>query len=259
MHILLPPSEGKRAGGRSRSLVAHPDAGPLASARTAALDALATLLAGEQAAAVGALLLPPAVAADALAANAQVRTSPTTAALARYAGVVYDGLAYGRLTHAAQLLARRRVHIFSGLFGVVRGDENVPMYRVPAKAVLPGLGVAGTYWRPILSEVLPELLGRGLIIDLRSGDYAAMWRPDKSIRERVVSVRILSPTPAGTRAVISYPSKFSKGRLAAALLEALAGGTQITSVQDVTRVWGSAGGVGSELTGPGQLDLFAAQ
>ncbi|MEO6887165.1 MAG: peroxide stress protein YaaA [Jatrophihabitantaceae bacterium] len=259
MHILLPPSEGKRSGGRGRSLTAHPDAGPLALARTAALDSLATLLAGDPDVAAGALLLPPAVTADALAANAVVRTSPTTAALSRYAGVVYDGLAYGTLSHGARLLARRSVYIFSGLFGVVRGDENVPLYRVPAKAVLPRLGVAGTYWRPILSDLLPNLLGRGLIIDLRSNDYASMWRPDKAIRERVVSVRILSPTPTGTRAVISYPSKFGKGRLAGALLETLAGGTPITCPQDVADAWISCGGAAYELTGPGQLDLFAVQ
>ena len=53
----------------------------------------------------------------------------------------------------------------------------VPDYRVPAKATLPGIGVAATFWRPVLGVTVPALLAPGLVVDLRSSDYAAMWRP----------------------------------------------------------------------------------
>lgn len=80
---------------------------------------------------------------------------------------------------------------------MLRGDEPVPLYRVPAKAALPGLGTAGSFWRHALLPVVPELLGSGLVVDLRSTDYASMWRPDARRAHRVVTVRVLSPAPRG--------------------------------------------------------------
>jgi hypothetical protein len=255
VHILLPPSEAKAAGGRGRSISGRGRAGPLDQARAAVLTALGELLAGDPAVAAGALLLPAGVAADALRVNAAVAHAPTTPALRRYSGVVYDGLGYADLSAAAQRLAGRSVWVFSGLFGVVRGDEPVPAYRVPAKAVLPGIGIAGTFWRPLLEDVLPERFARGLVIDLRSGDYAAMWRPDARTAARTVTVRVLSPTPAGGRAVVSYPSKFAKGRLAAALLGRRSVGDPVRDIEDVAAAWRTIGAGTATITGPRHLEV----
>lgn len=256
MHLLLPPSEGKTAGGRGRPLRSRPDDGsPLVAARAATTRALAELVAGDPGAAAAALLLPDGVAAEALAANARVLDAPTTPALRRYAGVVYDGLGFADLPADQQRIAGRSVLVFSGLFGVVRGDEPVPTYRVPAKAVLPGLGIAATFWRPVLTEVLAGSLRRGLIVDLRSSDYAAMWRPDRATAARTVTVRVLSPAPRGGHAVISYNSKLAKGRLAAALLARAAAGQPVGSADDVVAAWLDTGGVGAKPT-PTGLDLY---
>ena len=255
MHILLPPSEGKTPGGRGKPL--SPDDSVLGRGRAAVLAGLDTLLAGDPAKAADALLLPPGVAGDALAANAAIARSRTMPALRRYAGVLYDGLAYQRLSPAARKLAGRRAHIFSGLLGVVRGADAVPNYRVPAKATLPGIGIAGTYWRPILTDVLSERLADGLIVDLRSSDYAAMWRPDKASAERVVAVRILSKTPSGRYAVISYNSKLAKGLLAAALLEAAATGTKLDSADSVVQIWTSIG-IQGETRNSNRVDLYTS-
>ncbi|MBN9619288.1 MAG: peroxide stress protein YaaA, partial [Actinobacteria bacterium] len=130
MHLLLPPSEGKTAGGRGRPLRSRPaDDTLLGQARATTLKALRELVGGDPGAAAEALLLPSGVAAEALATNARVLDTPTTPALRRYAGVVYDGLGYADLPADQQRLAGRTVLIFSGLFGVVRGDEPVPHYR----------------------------------------------------------------------------------------------------------------------------------
>lgn len=257
MRILLPPSEAKTAGGRGRPIGARPLAGPLAEPRQVVLDALRRLLAGDADHATAALALPGGVAAEALAVNREVSCSRTTAALRRYAGVVYDGLGFGAMSPPVQRLAGRSVLIFSGLWGMVRGDEPVPAYRLPAKAVLPGIGVAGTFWRPWLDEVLPDLLGRGVVVDLRSSDYAAMWRPRGALAERVIAVRVLSPLPRGGRGVISYNSKLAKGRLAAALLARAAAGTACRGVDDVAAAWHDAGGRGVEAGArTGHLDLL---
>jgi cytoplasmic iron level regulating protein YaaA (DUF328/UPF0246 family) len=257
VHLLLPPSEAKASGGRGRPLAERLDDGALAGARTAARAALAELVAGDPTRAAEALLLPPGIAADALASNAAVPTSRTMPAVQRYAGVVYDGLALASLDEKQQRLAARSILIFSGLFGVVRGDEPIPAYRVPGKAVLPGLGIASTFWRPVLTEVLPQQLRRGLVVDLRSSDYAAMWRPGSGFGARLVTVRVLSPAPRGGYAVISYNSKFAKGRLAAALVRRAATGEPVASAADVVAAWTSCGGAGAELV-PGGVELFTA-
>ena len=258
MRILLPPSEAKTTGGRGRPVGSGTLSGPLAEPRRLMLDALATLVDADPAAAAAALALPRGVADEALAVNRGVSASRTTAALRRYAGVVYEGLGFDAMSPQVQRLAARGVLIFSGLWGVLRGDEPVPAYRVPAKAVLPGIGVAGTFWRPRLDEVLPALLGRDMVVDLRSSDYAAMWRPRAALAERVIAVRVLSPLPRGGYGVISYNSKLAKGRLAAALLAREAAGMACRGADDVVGAWLEAGGRGAEPgTHPGRLDLLS--
>jgi hypothetical protein len=260
VHVLLPPSEGKTSGGRGRPLRDRPVGdGPLAAARVTVAEALLKLVAGDPDAAAAALLLPAGVAAAALAADAEVLDAPTTPALRRYAGVVYDGLDFAGMTGPEQRVAQRCVHVFSGLFGVVRGDEPVPDYRVPAKAVLPGVGVVGTFWRPVLTAVVPDRLRRGLVLDLRSADYAAMWRPDPAVAPRVLGVRILSPAPRGGHAVISYNSKYAKGRLAAELIRRQAGGAPVETVDDVIAAWSQwTGAADAVRTGRG-LDLYTVR
>ena len=258
MHVLLPPSEGKTAGGRGRPLRRRASSAGdvLGAARNHAVAALLELVAGDPAAAAEALLLPAGVAAAALAADAVVLDSPTTPALRRYAGVVYAGLDHESLTPAEQRLAGRSCLIFSGLFGVVGGDEPVPDYRVPAKAVLPGLGIAGTFWRPVLDEVVPARLGRGPVVDLRSSDYAAMWRPRRDLADRVIAVRVLSPVPRGGHAVISYNSKFGKGRLANALIRRAAAGDPVKTAEDVAAAWLSWDGAAEARVSRTGLDLY---
>ena len=254
MRILLPPSEGKQPGGRGRALTAEPAgnrsastteaAGELARHRAELLAALGRLL--DQPDAASALLLPPSVAESALAINRRAATAPTLPAMRRYAGTVYQGLAVTGLSPAASRLAGTALLIFSGLLGVSRGGDPVPDYRVPAKAVLPGIGVAGTFWRSRLAGLVPPLLDSGPVIDLRSTDYAAMWQPPagSELDGRLIGVRVLSPTPSGRLAVVSYRSKLAKGRLAAALLERQAAGRRITGPDEVLEIWAGLGGAG---------------
>jgi cytoplasmic iron level regulating protein YaaA (DUF328/UPF0246 family) len=265
MRILLPPSEAKTSGGRSRRLgarsaIPRPGEGGTAAdrlerARAQVIEALLAQLELGPARSAKALLLPPAVIDDAIAANAAVLTSATTAALRRYSGVVYAGLAPDTFSEAQLRVARRSVLIFSGLFGVVAGSEPIPNYRVPAKATLPGIGVVSTFWRPILDEVMPAMLGRHLIVDLRSGDYQAMWRPARPMSGQVVSVRVLSRRPGLAPAVISYPSKYGKGVLARALIERESDELAVRSVDDVVAAWSGGGGFDARPGPGGGLDL----
>jgi hypothetical protein len=243
VRILLPPSEAKNPGGRGLPLSRRRRRHPIDDSRDLVLQGLAELLAGaEHSAAASKLLLPGSVAAAAIEDNRRVSTAPTMPALDRYAGIVYDGLFLQPLSDAARAVAQRELLIFSGMFGVLRGGDPIPAYRVPAKAWLPGLGVVSTFWRPRLDALMPALLDHGPVIDLRSGDYAAMWQPAGQARARLVSVRVLSPRPDGTLGVVSFASKLAKGRLAAALLERRAAGQPVQDVDDLAAAWTAAGG-----------------
>jgi cytoplasmic iron level regulating protein YaaA (DUF328/UPF0246 family) len=253
VRILLPPSEAKQPGGRGRPLAARPPHPLLGPARAEVFGALETLLAAGPEKAAEALQLPPSVRAAALAANAAALTSPTRPALQRYRGVVYEGLAHDALPAAAQRLAGRQVHVLSGLFGVVRGDDPVPDYRVPAAAALPGLGILATHWRRVLTPLMAQLLGDDLVIDLRSTDYAAMWRPGRD--HRLITVRAVSRLPSGGVGVISYNSKFAKGRLAAALVQRVAAGGAVASAADVVDAWRAATGRSAEALAAGQVEI----
>jgi cytoplasmic iron level regulating protein YaaA (DUF328/UPF0246 family) len=191
VRILLPPSEAKHPGGRGRPLADRHAGGELDEHRAELFAALARLL--DQPEAADALLLPPSIAEPALAANRRAAAAPTLPAVRRYAGTLYQGLDVAGLSAAAARQARTDLLIFSGLLGVSRGGDPVPDYRVPAKAVLPGLGVAATFWRRRLARLLPALLGTGPVIDLRSTDYAAIWQPAPASSEagRLIAVRIL--------------------------------------------------------------------
>ncbi len=259
VRILLPPSEEKASGGRGRPLSVQADDSLRDRSRAIVFTALDKLLAGDPGAAARALQLPAGVAEDALAANRVAADSATSPALRRYAGVVYQGLDAATLTPAQYRRAQRETLIFSGLLGVLRGGDPAPRYRVPAKAQLPGLGIAGTYWRPILDELMPSLLGRGLVVDLRSSDYSAMWRPAGDTAEQVVTIRVLSVRPNGRRGVISYNSKLAKGRLARALIVRADAGAPARDAEDIRAAWADAGGAGSELhrvDGRVELELF---
>lgn len=111
--------------------------------------------------------------------------------------------------------------MLSGRWGAVRGGDPVPDYRVPASGSVSGLGLVVAHWREPLAAVLPALVGGAAVLDLRSTDYTAMWRPAGPVRAQVLAVRVLAERGSGVaRRVgpVSYHAKWVKGRLARHLL-----------------------------------------
>jgi uncharacterized protein len=221
MFILLPPSEAKVVGGDGPAFVAD---GPLAVTRRLVLTEAAALCSKAAAAktsrgktgAAAALKLPPGELDEACLRNAAIFETPTMGALDRYDGVVYQGLGAGSLSAAARRIADESILIFSGGLGVVRGDELVPWYRIPASARLPKAGTVASRWRPALAKHVPDLLGDAFVVDMRSSDYAGLWKSPS-----VLAVRVLQRRPTGVgEQVVSFHSKLVKGRLARALVTA---------------------------------------
>jgi cytoplasmic iron level regulating protein YaaA (DUF328/UPF0246 family) len=214
--ILLPPSEGKTAPRRGKPLVLGDLSSPgLTATRTRVLDALVTLCA-EQPDRAASVLEVPKTQLELVARNAALRGAPTARADAVYTGVLYDALGLATLSPGARRRAARRVRVTSSLFGLVAPADRIPAYRLSGDAVLPGLGSVSAEWRRALGPEITELVGDGLLVDLRSGMYAAFWRP--TVLPRVATVRVLHEV-AGKRQVVSHFNKATKGRILRALLE----------------------------------------
>ncbi|MGZ4549896.1 MAG: YaaA family protein, partial [Blastococcus sp.] len=143
---------------------------------------------------------------DEIARNAGLWTSGTLPALQRYTGVLYDALDVASMTRAQRARAGRRLAVGSALFGLVGGDDPIPAYRLSASSALPGLPTLRALWKPALSPVLAA--AAGLVVDLRSGSYAALAPVPGA-----VTMQVLSERPDGTRAVVSHFNKAHKGRL----------------------------------------------
>ena len=211
MLVLLPPSEGKAAGGDGPPLdLAGLSRPALTPARERAVDALVHAARTDPERLRRALGCTPGQAEE-VARDAVLRESPTLPALQRYTGVVYDALDHASLTGTARRRADASLVVASALFGLLGPRDRVPAYRLSGGTSVPGLGSLAALWRPVLE---PELAGaRGLVVDLRSGAYAALARVP-----RAVTVRVLRET-GGQRTVVSHDNKHTKGRLARALCE----------------------------------------
>jgi cytoplasmic iron level regulating protein YaaA (DUF328/UPF0246 family) len=202
-------------------LLAHPELNPL---RAELLDELVKL-AGDPVAARVALGLSPQQDRE-VARNAELWTSPTVPALHRYTGVLYDALDFGSLRGTAAVRARRRLAVGSALFGLLTADDPVPAYRLSAGSALPGRGTLAAVWRPTLEPVLAAVAARELVVDLRSGSYAALARVPEAV---TVTVR------TATGAIVSHFNKAYKGRLARLLAGSRAEPTDAAGVAALAR------------------------
>ncbi|GAA2782882.1 peroxide stress protein YaaA [Saccharopolyspora taberi] len=230
MLVLLPPSETKAVGGDGGPLdlsaLSHPELNPT---RGKLIEAL-TSLAGDVPASLAALGLSERQV-DEVRRNAELRDAPTAPALERYTGVLYDALDVGSLSPAERKQADTRLAVASALFGLALGTDSIPAYRLSGGSTLPGLGTLRALWRPVLEPLFAD--SSQLVVDLRSGAYAALARIPHA-----VAVRVLSEDASGKRKVVSHHNKAHKGRLARALARTSA---EPESVEDVVEVAEAAG------------------
>jgi hypothetical protein len=227
--VLLPPSETKIDGGDGPPLrleaLSHP---ALDAVRKTLVDELVEL-AADPAGSRAALGLSPAQDAE-IARNAALRTSPTMPALHRYTGVLYDALDMRSLGGAPAARATARLAVGSALFGLLRASDPVPAYRLSAGSALPGGGTLAARWKPALEPELAAVAEQELVVDLRSGSYAALGRVPGA-----VTVNVLAERPDGTRSVVSHFNKAHKGRLARVLAGSRAEPSDAAGVAAIAR------------------------
>jgi cytoplasmic iron level regulating protein YaaA (DUF328/UPF0246 family) len=220
--ILLPPSEGKTAPRRGKSLDLEALSFPgLTEARSEVLDALVSLCAtasGTDADKAADVLGLGKTQTEEVLRNAELSGAPTARADHVYSGVLYEALDLPGLDAASRRRATSRLAITSALFGLLRPGDRIPAYRLSGAVSLPGIGPVASYWNARLDHTVQEAMGRGLVLDLRSTTYASFWRPAPDTAKRVVTARVLHEVD-GRRKVVSHFNKATKGRLVRALLE----------------------------------------
>jgi len=243
--VLLPPSETKASGGDGAPLrldrLSYPEITPT---RRKLIEELVAL-AGDAPAGLAALGLShrrlSGRQSGELERNAGLWTAPTLHAVQRYTGVLYAALDAGSLRPAQ----RARLAVASALFGLLAADDPIPAYRLSATTILPGLGSMRSVWRPALAPLLAELAG--LVIDLRSGSYAALGAVPGA-----VTVAVVSDDGHGRRATVSHHNKSHKGRLARLLATAPRAVSDAAGVARIAR----RGGLRVHRTGEHALELI---
>jgi cytoplasmic iron level regulating protein YaaA (DUF328/UPF0246 family) len=244
--LLLPPSETKRDGGDADapldlSRLSHP---VLTGPRRAALAATRAL-SSNRATMATALKLGASQQFE-VTRNRQLRSSPTTSALERYSGVLYDALDARTLSPAARAFAGDHLLIHSALFGLIGADDPIPAYRLSHDSKLPALPLR-KLWRESISAVLAA--SDGLILDLRSSGYVELGPVPPGPRS--IFLRVVSDSASGHRRALNHFNKKGKGEFVRALCEAAIDHTSIDSVLE----WALCDGIRLERGAAGELDL----
>ena len=114
--------------------------------------------------------------------------------------MLYEHLGLGSLPGENVLIA-------SALWGFVRPSDRIPAYRLSMGATLPRIPSLPALWRDPLRRAMPD---SGLIVDMRSGSYAAAWKPKQAT---VVGVRAFVDGKT-----VSHMVKATRGDVARILL-----------------------------------------
>lgn len=209
--LLLPPSEGKAAGGTGPALkLKDLTFAELAEARKEVLVALDNL----PDAAYG---VKGAALEKAKQANAAVRKAKTLPARERYTGVLYDALDCGSMKTKEMKLLAQRVVIFSGLFGAVSTSDFIPDYKLKMSATLKPLGKLSTFWKPYLTEALRPYCENETVWNLLPNEHNVAWSPPPSAR--IITVKFLDDDGKGNLTTVSHWNKLLKGSLVRWLIE----------------------------------------
>ena len=220
--LLLPPSEGKAAGGRRTTW--DPYSGVFGDAlgdrRRELVEALAAASGGdEKLLGIGGKHL-----LTAQHANARLLQSPTMRAGARYTGVVWDHLDLASLPAEAQRKATRSIFVLSGLLGAVAVSDPTPEYRLKMSARLAAVGTLNIWWRAALSQALNDVLARRVVIDLLPNEHRSAWTPTTTRYRDFVRVTFVERNGK----VAGHDAKATKGHLARHIL--LTGGDPIAAL-----------------------------
>lgn len=220
--ILLPPSEGKVAGG-------NPLAPSMFDRRASDTFNYFSALNPERRQVISALHkaieegsdeeleqlfgLKGRMLEEAVEANLAVMDSPRMAAMERYGpGVLYTAIDFANLPTGAQRRLLENGVIFSGLYGLLRPDDLIQNYRLRMDAALPDVGRLSAFWRPYVSPILNRILQGRFVWNLLPGVHQEAWDDDGSY-DAMVEVKFFDEED-GERKPLSHAVKTQRGILA---------------------------------------------
>lgn len=150
--VLLPPSEGKAEGGKANTKWSV-DSGATGNRISASRRAVA--------------------AAYVKHGGARVVGAPTLPAYERYTGVVWKHLDLASISAQDRREASKKIFVVSGLLGLVRGDDQIPYYKLKMSARLAPIGSLTKFWLPELTEAVVRLGAKHIIVDLLPNEHRA--------------------------------------------------------------------------------------
>lgn len=259
MRILLPPSAGKTTKETTNHLQLEKlwQAEHLTQTRRQLIDNVQNTALLADAAQI--FKLGPKNAHE-ISQNLEIYDAPALAAWQLYDGVLYEAakfaqiFSYGACAQDGQGQAdqsqglQRQLEeltlVFSALFGPVRLTDLITPHRLSGSVKLPGQGSVASIWSKALKELLTQQLSGHVVVDLRSSEYGAMYRPTRGSDCLLLNIGVAKVNPAtGKRSVVSHWAKHTRGLLAGALLRAVAGGQLAASDGDVDEILQVAAGL----------------
>lgn len=269
MRILLPPSAGKTTKETTNHLQLEKlwQAEHLTQTRRQLIDDVQNTALLADAAQI--FKLGPKNAHE-ISQNLEIYDAPALAAWQLYDGVLYEAAKFaqifssgepsqgsqgqvgnhrgdqgqGNQPQGGQGQLEELTLVFSALFGPVRLTDLITPHRLSGSVKLPGQGSVASIWSKALKELLTQQLSGHVVVDLRSAEYGAMYRPARGGECLTLNIAVAKVNPAtGKRSVVSHWAKHTRGLLAGALLRAVAGGQLAASDGDVDEILQVAAGL----------------
>lgn len=264
MRILLPPSAGKTTKESTNHLQLEKlwQAEHLTQTRRQLIDDVQNTALLADAAQI--FKLGPKNAHE-ISQNLEVYDAPALAAWQLYDGVLYEAAKFAQIfssgdssqgsqsqggqgqadqSQGLQRQLEELTLVFSALFGPVRLTDLITPHRLSGSVKLPGQGTVASIWSKALKELLTQQLSGHVVVDLRSAEYGAMYRPTRGSDCLLLNIGVAKVDPAtGKRSVVSHWAKHTRGLLAGALLEAVADGQLSGSEDDVDEILQVAAGL----------------
>lgn len=197
--------------------------------------------------------------------NLEIYDAPALAAWQLYDGVLYEAAKFAQIfssgepsqgsqgqvgnhrgdqRQGSQGQLEELTLVFSALFGPVRLTDLITPHRLSGSVKLPGQGSVASIWSKALKELLTQQLSGHVVVDLRSAEYGAMYRQTRGSDCLMLNIAVAKVNPAtGKRSVVSHWAKHTRGLLAGALLEAVAGAQLSGSEGDVDEILQVAAGL----------------
>lgn len=259
MRILLPPSAGKTTKESTNHLQLEKlwQAEHLTQTRRQLIDDVQNTALLADAAQI--FKLGPKNAHE-ISQNLEIYDAPALAAWQLYDGVLYEAAKFaqifssgepsqgsqgqGNQPQGGQGQLEELTLVFSALFGPVRLTDLITPHRLSGSVKLPGQGSVASIWSKALKELLTQQLSGHVVVDLRSAEYGAMYRQTRGSDCLMLNIAVAKVNPAtGKRSVVSHWAKHTRGLLAGALLEAVAGAQLSGSEGDVDEILQVAAGL----------------